>query len=118
MPLYSYRCKACNHEFEKHQRMSEEPLTDCPVCAGEIRRVINSVGIVFRGSGFYVTDNKATNPAAPSKTGDDGSANGAGSADKNDKSDKKEKSSPDATKPAKKAVKEGSSTSASATPAK
>ena len=100
MPLYAYRCKACNHEFEKHQRMSEDPLTDCPVCGGQIRRVINSVGIVFRGSGFYVTDNKATNPAAPSKTGDEAgskpdTANGSESGSAGKKPD-------DAAKPSKK----------------
>lgn len=113
MPLYSYRCKACNHEFEKHQRMSDEPLTDCPVCAGEVRRVINSVGIVFRGSGFYVTDNKATNPAAPSKIGDE-TTNGASTTEKGDKANgKKEKSSPESSKPVPKPVHESSSASAS-----
>ncbi len=105
MPLYAYRCKACNHEFEKHQRMSEEPLTACPVCAGEIRRVINSVGIVFRGSGFYVTDNKATNPAAPSKTADEAgskpdAANGSESGSAGKKSDDAAKTKKSTTKEA------------------
>jgi putative FmdB family regulatory protein len=77
MPLYAYRCKECQHEFEKNQRMSESPLTECPQCQGEIRRVINSVGVVFKGSGFYVTDNKTKNPAAPIKVGDDASSSPA-----------------------------------------
>lgn len=64
MPIYSYRCNDCGHEFDQRQRMSDEPLTICPVCEGNIRRVVNSVGVVFKGSGFYVTDNRGTNPAS------------------------------------------------------
>jgi putative FmdB family regulatory protein len=58
MPLYAYKCTHCDHEFEVRQRFSDKPLTECPVCGGHIRRVIGSVGIVFKGSGFYVTDNR------------------------------------------------------------
>lgn len=61
MPTYKYRCKECGHEFEKRQRMSDEPLTECPVCGSEVRRVVGTVGIVFKGSGFYVTDNRSSN---------------------------------------------------------
>jgi putative FmdB family regulatory protein len=63
MPIYSYRCKDCGYEFDQRQRMSDDPLTICPVCEGSIRRVVNSVGVVFKGSGFYVTDNRGTNSA-------------------------------------------------------
>ena len=65
MPLYAYRCESCQNELEVNQRMSENPLKDCPSC-GEpsLRRVINRVGVVFKGSGFYVTDTKSNNPAA------------------------------------------------------
>lgn len=66
MPLYTYRCNDCNHEFETRQRMSDAPLTECPVCVGEIRRVVNSVGVVFKGSGFYVTDNRSGSKAKSS----------------------------------------------------
>ncbi len=59
MPIYTYRCKECDHEFEIRQRMTDDPLTECPVCHGEIRRVVNSVGVVFKGKGFYVTDNRS-----------------------------------------------------------
>ncbi|KAA3665005.1 MAG: hypothetical protein DWQ04_02820 [Chloroflexi bacterium] len=58
MPIYSYRCNDCGHEFDIRQRMSEDTLTVCPSCDGEIRRVVTSVGVVFKGSGFYVTDNR------------------------------------------------------------
>ncbi len=63
MPIYTYRCKECNHQFEQRQHMSEEPLTICPVCEGRVRRVVNPVGVVFKGSGFYVTDNRGNNSA-------------------------------------------------------
>lgn len=60
MPLYIYRCNECNHEFQVRQRMVDDPLTECPVCGGEVRRVVSSVGVVFKGSGFYVTDNRSS----------------------------------------------------------
>jgi putative FmdB family regulatory protein len=58
MPLYTYRCNNCDHLFEARQRMSDDPLSDCPACEGEVRRVINSVGVVFKGNGFYITDSR------------------------------------------------------------
>jgi putative FmdB family regulatory protein len=58
MPIYLYQCDACGLRFERLQRMSEEPLTECPECEGEVHRVIQPVGIIFKGSGFYVTDNR------------------------------------------------------------
>ncbi len=58
MPVYSYKCTNCDHRFEARQRFTDEPLTECPVCGSLIRKVITPVGIVFKGSGFYVTDNK------------------------------------------------------------
>lgn len=61
MPLYTYRCNECDHEFQVRQRMVDDPLTECPVCSGKIRRVVSSVGVVFKGSGFYVTDNRSSN---------------------------------------------------------
>jgi putative FmdB family regulatory protein len=63
MPIYSYRCNDCGHEFDQRQRMSDDALTVCPVCEGSIRRVVTPVGVVFKGSGFYVTDNRGTNSA-------------------------------------------------------
>ena len=58
MPIYAYRCKDCGYEFEKRQRMMDDPLHVCPNCTGAIRRVVNSVGVVFKGSGFYITDSR------------------------------------------------------------
>lgn len=81
MPLYAYRCKNCGYEFEERQRMMDDPLTDCPNCQeAQLRRVIDKVGVVFKGSGFYVTDTKSNNPAAPStEKADKSSENGSSS---------------------------------------
>lgn len=61
MPLYQYACSNCYTEFEKRQRFDDLPLSECPTCHGPVHRVISPVGIIFKGSGFYVTDNKAHN---------------------------------------------------------
>jgi putative FmdB family regulatory protein len=58
MPVYLYECDSCGVRFERLQRMSEDVLTDCPECDGHVHRVIQPVGIIFRGSGFYITDNR------------------------------------------------------------
>lgn len=74
MPTYTYRCNACGNQFEVRQRISEPPVSECPVCGGAPRRVVSQVGIVFKGSGFYVTDNRgssgrvATSTAAANST--------------------------------------------------
>jgi putative FmdB family regulatory protein len=57
MPTYEYRCKVCGHQFEIFQFMSDEPMKLCPVCNGEIERLIGTGGgLIFKGSGFYETD--------------------------------------------------------------
>jgi putative FmdB family regulatory protein len=56
MPLYDYKCAKCGHIFEVLQKVSDEPLKYCPECKGEIRRLISPAGIIFKGSGFHVTD--------------------------------------------------------------
>ena len=60
MTTYVYRCDACGLTFERRQRMTDARLTDCPQCGGHIHRVIQPVPIVFKGSGFYVTDHRQT----------------------------------------------------------
>jgi putative FmdB family regulatory protein len=67
LPTYQYLCNDCDHAFEAFQSFSEEPLTECPECKGEIRKVYSSVGVVFKGSGFYKTDS-AVKPAAVTKS--------------------------------------------------
>ena len=67
MPTYQYACTACGHRFEAVQRFSDASLTDCPECAGRLRKVFSSVGIVFKGSGFYRTDSRAGASDGPAK---------------------------------------------------
>ncbi len=64
MPVYDYRCENCG-SFEKVQRITEEALSECPTCGGQVQRIISkNVAIVFKGSGFYATDNKKPRDAA------------------------------------------------------
>jgi putative FmdB family regulatory protein len=59
MPTYEYECKSCGYYFDVFQSMSDSPLTTCPQCGKEVRRLIRGgSGIIFKGSGFYVTDKK------------------------------------------------------------
>ncbi len=66
MPIYEYECRACRQRFEKLQSINDEPIRVCPNCGGETRRVLQPVGVIFKGSGWYITDSrKNTNSAAP-----------------------------------------------------
>lgn len=56
MPLYDYKCSKCGYIFEVQQKISEDPLKHCPKCKGHIKRMISPAGIIFKGSGFHVTD--------------------------------------------------------------
>ncbi len=58
MPIYEYECSLCHHNFERRQRFDEEPVAMCPKCQGKARRVLHSTPVIFKGSGFYVTDNR------------------------------------------------------------
>ena len=102
MPTYQYACTACGHRFEAVQSFSDSALTECPECAGKLRKLFGSVGVVFKGSGFYRTDSRngssASSPAASSGS--------------ETKSETKTESKPAAAKPAAKAE------STSSTPAK
>ena len=60
MPTYEYACTSCGHHLEVFQSFSEDPLTACPNCAGGLRKVFGSIGIVLKGSGFYRTDSRSS----------------------------------------------------------
>ncbi len=66
MPTYQYLCTECGHAFEQVQKFSDDALTTCPECTGKLRKVFNSVGVVFKGSGFYKTDSKSSSSASSS----------------------------------------------------
>jgi putative FmdB family regulatory protein len=81
MPIYTYRCENCGVQFDRHRKFEDQPLRRCPECnKNALRKVIAPVGIVFKGSGFYATDNR-------SPSGGQSRA----SAEKTDKSEKTER---------------------------
>ncbi|WP_282785078.1 FmdB family zinc ribbon protein [Nocardia sp. CC201C] len=78
MPTYSYACTECDNKFDIVQSFSDDALTVCPACDGKLRKLFNSVGIVFKGSGFYRTDSRngstSSEPAKAAASSDGGSA--------------------------------------------
>jgi putative FmdB family regulatory protein len=65
MPTYEYECTKCGHTFERFQSISDNPLSQCPKCRGAVRRLISGgMGVIFKGSGFYTTDNKKSSSLA------------------------------------------------------
>lgn len=72
MPTYVYACDSCGAQFEQFQSFKDEPVRTCPSCAGAVRRVFQPVGIVFKGSGWYITDSRKSSSASVS--GDDAPA--------------------------------------------
>jgi len=69
VPTYQYACTECGEPLEAVQSFSDPALTDCPNCSGKLRKVFNSVGIVFKGSGFYRNDSRAGNGSAEKTNG-------------------------------------------------
>jgi putative FmdB family regulatory protein len=84
VPTYSYACTQCDDRFDVVQAFTDDALTTCEKCSGRLRKLFNSVGVVFKGSGFYRTDSRAD--GKKSATTDAGSSSGSG--EKNGSSDK------------------------------
>jgi putative FmdB family regulatory protein len=82
VPTYQYACMDCAEDFEVRQSFTDASLTECPACEGRLRKVFNAVGIVFKGSGFYRTDSRASADAGTS------TANGSSESSKDTASDK------------------------------
>ncbi|WP_084484170.1 FmdB family zinc ribbon protein [Nocardia anaemiae] len=82
MPTYSYACTQCDNRFDIVQSFTDEALSVCSECSGKLRKLFNSVGIVFKGSGFYRTDSRGGSSTAsePAKT-DSGASSSASSSD-------------------------------------
>lgn len=74
MPTYTYKCENCGIRFDQYQKFSDEPLVECPEC-GEptLRKVFQPVGIVFKGKGFYATDNRSPSGQTYNSDKDDSS---------------------------------------------
>ena len=96
MPTYQYRCTECGHDLEAVQKFTDSALTECPNCGGQLRKVFNAVGVVFKGSGFYRTDSRSAEKGSrdggsgEKGSGDRGSGDGGGEK----KSDGKESAAP------------------------
>lgn len=94
MPTYEYRCKDCGEHLEVVQSFSDDALTECPNCGGNLRKVFGSIGISFKGSGFYKTDSRSgsssgSKVASSSGTGGESSSSSDnGSSDTSSSSDK------------------------------
>lgn len=91
MPVYEYRCRTCGHQFDIQQSFSDDALSVCPECHGELRKVFAPVGISFKGSGFYKTDSRSgssssgssssastTSSSSDSSSSDSGTSSSAG----------------------------------------
>jgi putative FmdB family regulatory protein len=88
VPTYQYVCTSCEQPLEAVQSFSDAALTECPSCGGRLRKVYGSVGVVFKGSGFYKTDSRAQNGNGGSGKAEGGSGDGASSTDKGGSGDK------------------------------
>ena len=88
MPTYEYRCKECGEHLEVVQAFTDDALTECPNCGGPLRKVFGNIGITFKGSGFYKTDNRSKKSASATKSsessGDSGSKSESTSDSKKD----------------------------------
>ena len=90
MPTYEYRCKDCGEHLEVVQAFTDDPLTECTACGGQLRKVFGNIGITFKGSGFYKTDSRTRSTAAKSDSKSSDGKSDASSAEKSDsKSDSK-----------------------------
>jgi putative FmdB family regulatory protein len=95
VPTYEYRCDQCDRNFDVVQSFEDDPLTRCPTCDAPVRKVFGSVGIVFKGTGFYKTDSRDSGPRkdAPRTEGADAKAGTSDSSDKGSSSDSSDKGS-------------------------
>ncbi len=92
MPTYSYACTECDNRFDIVQKFTDDSLTVCPACSGKLRKLFNTVGIVFKGSGFYRNDSRGSSSSSESGSSDSGS-----SSDSKSSSEKKSDTKSDST---------------------
>jgi putative FmdB family regulatory protein len=79
VPTYQYACTVCGHRLEAVQSFTDEPLTECPECAGRLRKQFSAVGVVFKGSGFYRTDSRSTKAPASASAAKEGASTSSSS---------------------------------------
>ena len=102
MPTYSYACTECDNRFDAVQAFSDDALTTCEKCSGRLRKLFGSVGVVFKGSGFYRTDSresdkKSTAPTNGSSSSESGTSSGSSESKPSSSSEKSEKSGSSST---------------------
>lgn len=78
MPTYSYRCTECDNAFDIHQAFTDDTLTVCDVCGGRLRKLFNTIGVTFNGSGFYRTDSRDAKGGSSSESGSSDGGSGSG----------------------------------------
>ena len=122
LPTYSYACTGCDNRFDAVQAFTDDSLTTCPQCSGRLRKLFNSVGVVFKGSGFYRTDSRDSagakggdSPAGSSAPEKSGGSEKSGGTEKSGGSEKK--SSADSGSGASSSSSSGASPSSSSAPA-
>jgi putative FmdB family regulatory protein len=93
VPTYSYACTECGNRFDVVQAFTEDALTTCEQCSGRLRKLFNSVGVVFKGSGFYRTDSRESAKSASNGSAKSDSSSGTEGSSSADKSASSEKSS-------------------------
>lgn len=96
MPLYEYQCQQCKETLEAIQRFSEDPYTICPTCGGELKKLISSPAIQFKGAGWYVNDygkSGSKSPASASSSSDDGGGSKSSESKETKSSESKESKS-------------------------
>jgi len=91
MPIYEYACTDCDHHFDVRHGADEKPALCCPQCQGNVRKVFHAAGIIFKGSGWYVTDNAAKNNGNGGNNSSDGNGgNGSNGGNDSNGGEKKE----------------------------
>jgi putative FmdB family regulatory protein len=115
VPTYSYACTACEHHFDTVQKFTDPSLTDCPECSGRLRKLFSSVGIVFKGSGFYRTDSRSAQSESAESSSNGKSEPGSHDKSKSDSKPSTSGSTSDSKSKAGSASSSSASSSATAT---
>ena len=90
MPTYEYKCLTCDNQFERFQGITAPPIEECPECQGKVKRLIGAgAGLIFKGSGFYITDYRSEGYKESAKKDKSGSSDKSTSSDKGEKKEKK-----------------------------
>jgi putative FmdB family regulatory protein len=93
VPTYSYACTECGNRFDVVQAFTDDALTTCEQCSGRLRKLFSSVGVVFKGSGFYRTDSRESSKSSTNGSAKSSSSSGSETSSSSDKSGSSEKSS-------------------------